>query len=146
MNSHLQNCEHRIPVIEPVVLQEHIYNLVPYDSDNIECLNFEEQFYILSHPGDLIERIISMVNLNPLKFDYHNIYVPDRKSTDCVVYSTNGWETISPPKKNRLHLRWYSRSLHPPGGPPYLKSSSRSDFNKCKWLPSTAIILVPIFE
>lgn len=31
----------------------------------------------------------------PLKFDYHNIYISDIKSTDCVVYSNNGWETIS---------------------------------------------------
>jgi hypothetical protein len=73
-----------------------IYNNIPiilvsFSKDGIECISSKDLPTILSSKRNIIESIISNVNLNPLKPEHHNILYSDIKSTYGEVYEDNKW-------------------------------------------------------
>lgn len=65
--------------------------LVSFAEDGIENISPDDLAEILDSKKNIIENIISNVNLNPAKPQHHNIYYPDIKSTYGEVYVNDKW-------------------------------------------------------
>jgi uncharacterized C2H2 Zn-finger protein len=66
-------------------------NLIVFAKDGIKNISPKDLSQILKSNNNVIESIISNVNLNPQKPQHHNIYYSDTKSTYGEVYENNTW-------------------------------------------------------
>jgi hypothetical protein len=66
-------------------------NLILFAKDGIENISTKDLAEILKSDNNIIESIISNVNLNPKKPQHHNIYYGDTKSSYGEVYENNTW-------------------------------------------------------
>ncbi len=66
-------------------------NLIVFAKDGIENITTKDLAEILKSDNNIIESIISNVNLNPKKPQHHNIYYGDTKSSYGEVYENKSW-------------------------------------------------------
>ena len=64
---------------------------VPKCKDGIDCIDLKVFKKIMSSNKNMIETLISHVNLDPLKHQHHNISYPDTKSSYAEVYEDKKW-------------------------------------------------------
>jgi hypothetical protein len=66
-------------------------NLIVFAKDGIKNISPKDLAKIIGSKNNVIESIISNVNLNPDKPQHHNIYYGDTKSSYGEVYENNTW-------------------------------------------------------
>ncbi len=66
-------------------------NLIVFSKDGIKNISPKDLSEILGSNKNVIESMISNVNLNPQKPEHHNIYYCDTKSSYGEVYENNTW-------------------------------------------------------
>jgi len=66
-------------------------NLLVFSKDGINSLTLKDFNKMLKSNKHPIEELITQVNFNPNKPEYHNIYYPDLKSAHGFVYEDNKW-------------------------------------------------------
>jgi hypothetical protein len=78
-------------------------NLVVFTKDGINNLTYNEIKALFKDKGNLVEKLIKIVNLNPNKPQHHNIFFNDLKSTYGESYQVNN---LKPHKKS-----WISNKI-----------------------------------
>jgi len=76
--------------IEPITL-------CIFGKDDIRDISAKEMIQICTTENNIYEELVKIFHCNPLKKNHHNIYCPDRKSNDIVIFTNNpdtsdGWE------------------------------------------------------
>ncbi len=68
-----------------------IINLCFFAKDGIKCIDLTDFGEIFGSNKNIIESMISKVNLNPDKPQHHNIYYGDTKSSYGEIYENKKW-------------------------------------------------------
>lgn len=68
--------------------------IVSFSKDGIDNISRDDLHKILDKNGCIFEKIVTYVNLNPLKPEHHNIYFRDINSGYAEIYKRNRWITI----------------------------------------------------
>lgn len=65
--------------------------MIPFGRDGVNCIDSETFKKLMNSNKNIIETLISNINLNPKKPQHHNVYYGDIKSSYGEVYEKKKW-------------------------------------------------------